>query len=77
LVPPSSAAVIEWSLTALRDGSTVVRVSIAVSPSRRDRLVLALGGGRWMSRRLRDGLDRLAARVAVRIGELRPPVHGS
>jgi hypothetical protein len=78
IIPPGSTAVVEWSLTELPSGSTVVHVAIAVEASRRDRLLLTLGVRRWIAKRARDALDGLAGRVAVGTGgDVRPPVRGS
>jgi hypothetical protein len=78
IIPPSSMAVVEWTLAELRDGSTVVSLAIAVDASRRDRVLLSLGTRRWIASRVRHALDRLAGCVTAGAGgDVRPPVHGS
>ena len=57
-------AQLEWSIAPGRDG-TAVAVRMRVSPNHwSDRLLLRLGGRRWLARRLEAAVGRLAATAA-------------
>ena len=61
---PSATALVSWSL-ASRGDATLVRLAVEVErASLRDRLLLAVGGGAWLRRRLTAALARLDAAVA-------------
>lgn len=60
----ATRAVVSWTLEAER-GQTRVRLAASVERAGTlDRLLLALGGRRWMRRRFEAALERLAARFA-------------
>ena len=60
----STSALVTWSLCP-EGSATRVRLSVEVErASLRDRLVLALGGGAWLQRRLALALERLDAALA-------------
>jgi uncharacterized protein YndB with AHSA1/START domain len=65
-VPPGTTARVRWTLTP-EDGGTRVELAAEVErASVLDRVMLALGGRRWLEARFRGTLDRLALEAGIR-----------
>jgi hypothetical protein len=64
LVESGTAAYVSWTLEAQDDGSTIVELTAVLGPiAQRDRLLLALGGRRWIRRLFAATLRKLAAEL--------------
>jgi Polyketide cyclase / dehydrase and lipid transport len=64
-IPGGTRARVSWTL-ASRLGETRVRLAAEVEDARPlDRLLLALGGRRWLERRFSETLDALASELGV------------
>jgi hypothetical protein len=64
LADSGTAAHISWTLREQPDGTTLVELSTVLGPiARRDRLLLALGGRRWVRSLFTATLGRLAAEL--------------
>jgi hypothetical protein len=78
-----TAAHISWTLREQEDGTTIVELTAVLGPiARRDRLLLAVGGGLWIRRLFAETLRRLAGELdrvpceTVADAELRAAKHG-
>jgi hypothetical protein len=64
LADSGTAAHVSWTLREQPDGTTLVELSTVLGPiARRDRLLLALGGRRWVRSLFTATLGRLAAEL--------------
>jgi Polyketide cyclase / dehydrase and lipid transport len=64
LADSGTAAHISWTLREPRDGTTLVELTAVLSPiARGDRLLLAVGGRRWIRRLFAATLHRLATEL--------------
>ena len=63
----ATSARVQWTLDTHPDGTLVELAATVDRASALDRLLLALGGARWLRRRFAGALDRLAAVVPANL----------